>query len=609
MRRLPVAAFVALVIATVAAFFVTQHLKVTTPLIAGSPSPHPTAINPVDGKRCLLRNHLGVRVPASFKRMQISFYLLHRADDVDVYVVDRNGNIVDTLASGRHMSINRRSLFTWDGRTSKGAIAPDGVYNLRVSLIHQGRTLLLARGSANVTVTVERSAPALRVTAVRPALIPAAGAIGATATFTGAGHRRPRVLIYRTDLPGPPKLVKSFNATTKHGATVWDGTLTGGLPAPQGTYLVGLRLTDAACNTARFPTHLPPVPGSTSHAGVTVRYLAAQPPMTPVSAGSRALVNVDARRHRYFWALRRAGAEKVLRSGSSQSVQLMVPVPGGGPGLYELALRWGGHRTVVPLVASAPRGGGHAKVLVVLPALTWQGVNPVDDDYDGLPNTLAGGQPIRLARPLVDGLPAGFAGEAALVAHLRSAHLPFDLTTDLGLVQNVGPKLGGHRGIVLAGDERWLPESFGSTLSTFVEQGGHVLSLGIDSLRRSVTVSGDQALDPGPQHATDFLLAKPGRVVSAHGALILVDRDGLNIFRGTSGALRGYRSYQPIPSVAAPAAVVSAAGASNAEPSVVGYRLGHGVVVDIGLPGFASSLRHNLDASELIASVWKLLSR
>jgi hypothetical protein len=608
-RRLPVAAFVALVIATVGAFFVTQHLKVSTPLIAGSPSPHPASINPVNGKTCLLPNHLGVTVPTSFKRMQISFYLLHRADDVDVYVVDQNGNIVDTLASGHHMSINRRSVFTWDGRTSKGAIAPDGIYDLRVSLIHQGRTLLLARGSANVTVTVERRAPALRVTDVRPALIPATGATGATATFTGAGHRRPRVLIYRTDLPGGPVLVKSFNATTKHGVSVWDGTLSGGAPAPQGTYLVGLRLTDAACNTARFPTQLPPVPGSTGHAGVTVRYLAAQPTMTPVIAGSRALVNVDARRHRYFWALRRAGTETVLRSGSSESVQLMVPVPGGGPGLYELALRRGAHRTVVPIVASARRGAGRAKVLVVLPALTWQGMNPVDDDNDGLPNTLTAGQPIRLARPLVDGLPAGFAGEAALISHLRSAHLPFDLTTDLGLLQNIGPKLGGHRGVVLAGDERWLPESFGSTLSTFVEQGGHVLSLGIDSLRRSVTVSGDQALDPGSPHASDFLLAKPGRLVSAHGALILVDKDGLNIFRGTSGALRGYGSYQPIVSVAAPAAIVSAAGASNAEPSVVGYRLGHGVVVDIGLPGFASSLRHNLDASELLASIWKLLGR
>lgn len=609
MRRLPVAAFVALVIATVGAFFVTQHLKVTTPLIAGSPTPHPAAFDPVNPHVCRLRDHSGQRVPVSFTRTQISFYLQHRADDVDVYIIDDNGNIVDTLASGRHMAINRRSVFTWDGRTATGAIAPDGVYNIRVSLIHQGRSLLIPSRSGAVAVTVERQAPPLRVTGASPALIPGPGGAGATATFTGAGHRRPRVLIYRSDRPGAPVLVKSFNATTEQGRAVWNGTLAGGAPAPQGTYLVGLRLTDSACNTARFPAQLPPAPGSTSHAGITVRYLAAQPPMTATPAGTRALVEVDARQHRYFWALRRAGTRSVLGSGSAQAVRLPVRLPGGGPGLYELALRWGAHRTVVPLVASAARGATASRVLVVLPALTWQGRNPVDDDNDGIPNTLIDGQPIRLARPLVDGLPAGFTDEAALIAHLRTVHLPFDLTTDLGLLQNVGPVLSAHRGVVLAGDERWLPESFGSTLSTFVQGGGHVLSLGIGSLRRSVVVSAGQAMDPGPPRPTDFLLARPGRLVSVSGALIVAGQDGLHIFRGTSGVLRGFSSSQPILAVTPPAAILSQAGTGTAQPSVVGYRLGRGDVVDVGLPGFGSSLRHNLDAAELLASVWSLLGR
>jgi hypothetical protein len=334
---MPVAAFVALVIATVGAFFVTQHLKVTTPLLDGHPAPHPAAFNPVNGRTCLLRDHEGVRVPTSFRRTQISFYLLHRADDVDVSIVDPDDTVVDTLASGRHMSINHRVVFTWDGRTSTGGIAPDGTYNVRVSLIHQGRTLVIP----NATITVQRSAPRLSVTGVSPSIVPAPGVAAATATFTGADSRRPRVLIYRTDVPGKPVLVKSYNATTRRGRTLWNGTLTGGAPAPQGTYLVGVRLTDAACNTARFPASLPPAPGSTSHAGVTVRYLAAQPPMTPVPAGSDAPINVDARQHRYFWALRRAGSQKVLRSGASRQHSLEVPLPGGTPGLYELSLWWG----------------------------------------------------------------------------------------------------------------------------------------------------------------------------------------------------------------------------------------------------------------------------
>jgi hypothetical protein len=544
--------------------------------------------------------------------MRISFYLLHRADDVSVYVVeaDNPGVVVDTLASDRHMTINRRSAFIWNGRTSSGGFAPDGTYAIRVSLKHQGRTLLISNHAANVTVLVQRHAPALRVTNVTPSIVPAASAVAATATFTGAGRRRPRVLIYRTDVPGKPVLVKSYNATTRRGRTVWNGTLTGGTPAPQGTYLVGLRLRDRACNAARFPASLPPVPGSTGHAGVTVRYLAAQPPMTPVRAGTSALVDVDARRHRYFWTLRQAGgAGKAVHSGSSSTVTLRVPLPGVGPALYELGLRWGDHRTTVPIVADAAAGSAaaRAKVLVVLPTLTWQGLNAVDDDYDGIPNTLSRGLPIRLQRPLVHGLPQGFADEAALVDHLRTAGLAFDLTTDIALIQSGLP--GKRHGIVFAGAERWLPEPVGEELSRYVQQGGHVLSLGIDSMRRSVNVTDGQALDPGAPQAIDYLLARPGKLVAARGALILAGKDRLHIFAGTSGALSGFASYQPIASVSPPAAIVSEAGASNAEPSIVGYRLGRGDVVDIGLPGFALSLAHNIDARELLSAVWKVLQR
>ena len=51
MSRLPLTAFGALIVATVAAFFVTQHLKVSTPLIAGFPHPSPSAISPA-GNGC-----------------------------------------------------------------------------------------------------------------------------------------------------------------------------------------------------------------------------------------------------------------------------------------------------------------------------------------------------------------------------------------------------------------------------------------------------------------------------------------------------------------------------------------------------------------------------
>ena len=355
---------------------------------------------------------------------------------------------------------------------------------------------------------------------------------------------------------------------------------------------------------------IPPAPGSTAHAGVTVRYLAAEPPLDPLPAGSRALVYVDSRQRPYTWTLTRAGARKPSAQGAGRGFELRVPLPPRSPGLYVL-LRSGVHQTAVPLVARAPGHGG-ARLLVVLPALTWQGQNPVDDDDDGLPNTLDAGGPIELGRAFANGLPAGLADEQALLAYLDRSHLPYDLTTDLGLIDGTGPTLAGHTGIVLAGSERWLPSTLGAALRGYVLKGGKVLSLGIDSLRRGVSVEltaqAARAVAPTQPAAADLFGAKLGTLVTGSKDLIGVARDGLGIFTGTAGAFPGFSSYQPIPSIAAPAQVMSVAGTTDTLPSIVGYRLGQGVVVEIGLPGFGSSLVHNVDAQELVNQLWKVLS-
>ena len=69
------------------------------------------------------------------------------------------------------------------------------------------------------------------------------------------------------------------------------------------------------------------------------------------------------------------GARKPVAHGNDRAVTLRVRLPKSlGAGLYELALRSGSHRTAVPLIAHAAVPSAH--VLVVLPALTWQGLNP-----------------------------------------------------------------------------------------------------------------------------------------------------------------------------------------------------------------------------------------
>jgi len=265
--RAPVAAFVALVIATIGAFFITQHLKVSTPLIAGDPIPFPSTINPVSGGTCVVRTPRGKRARIDFRRMQVSFYLLNRADDVDVYILD-HGTVVATLPkSGRHLGIKKRRLFTWNGREDDGRVAPDGVYDIRVSLVHQGRAFTIANSSTGDVepVTVQTRPPDLRVTEVSPATV--TGAQRITIHYAGNDGLRPRVWIYRVGTGGAVQAVKNFDATTDAGVSVWDG-LIHGRPAPRGTYLIGLRLTDRTCNRVQYPT--PVTTAAAPHAVVTV---------------------------------------------------------------------------------------------------------------------------------------------------------------------------------------------------------------------------------------------------------------------------------------------------------------------------------------------------
>ena len=124
-----------------AAFFVTQHLKVTTPLIQYRPAPVPNTINPVHGGICRVRNGKGVVRRVSFKRMTISFYLQNRSDNVSVYIVDRDGDQVRQIANNVFMRAHppKRHYFTWNGRLDDGSVAPAGAYYIKVSPVPRGR--------------------------------------------------------------------------------------------------------------------------------------------------------------------------------------------------------------------------------------------------------------------------------------------------------------------------------------------------------------------------------------------------------------------------------------------------------------------------------------
>ncbi len=253
--RWPLAAFISLAVATFGAFFIVQHLKVATPLINGFPAPFPRTFNPVAGGVCRLRTGRGVARAVSFRRMKVSFYLQNRADAVDVYIVDPAGRQVRQIGFDARMRVKVRRTFYWDGRLADGSIAPDGEYEIRVDLIHQGRSFVISDQSTGAPepVTVDTAVPRPVVTAVTPASIPASGGRVVAIRYSGAvpGVRRVRVLIYRA-AGGRLRLVKGFEASPRASTVSWDGMIAG-RPAPRGSYLVAVRVTNSACTTGTSP--------------------------------------------------------------------------------------------------------------------------------------------------------------------------------------------------------------------------------------------------------------------------------------------------------------------------------------------------------------------
>lgn len=612
MTRLARIAFGLLVLATLGAFVVTQKLKSSPPLVV---RPHIFSV-------------FSPTPDARVRRARISFWIVN-GDDVSVSIVDGEGQIVRRLVDGRHLPARKRLVLFWNGREDDGTVAPDGSYRVRVALIHQARTIDLDQ-----PIRVDTRPPRPLVTDVDPhagdgpAFLPQRGVRAVTVHLTGLEGRSARVLIYRTDVE-PARRVGELHVGFGARTATWDGTLDG-RPAPPGTYLMGVLVADRSGNVGTFPQRLPDARGARAaapsaalpgHAGVTVRRLAAAPPLVPVDAGKVAVVFVDARGRRYEWALRRLGDPRVLGRGRDDTARLRIRVPRGQSGLYELTLatRRGGWRTTVPLVVRTPKP---RDVLVVLPALTWQGENPVDDDGDGIPDTLNASPPaprarVLLARPFANGMPADVPrGEAPLLRFLDDNLLRYDLTTDLALASDDGPPLGSHRGVVLAGDARWITPQLRAKLRRYVRDGGRVWSLGTDSLRRTVRLDGGSLRGVSAAQPTDALGGRPRQPLTRIGAgdapatITTYEEGTLGLFEGTSGAFSGYDAYETLAGVMPGARLDGQAGADAGVPVIADWTLGSGFAIHTGLPQLAAFAQAgNPDADALVRRIWVLLGR
>jgi hypothetical protein len=129
-------AFALLVLATLAAFAWSQHLK-RAPLVldkvtfAGAPVLHPK--NPV--------HSFTPNGDCRYDQIRIRFRTT-RSDDGTVQIVKPGGRLVITLARDRFLKRYHFHTYYWDGRQRGGGKAPPGRYKLRVKLLDQERTLV-----------------------------------------------------------------------------------------------------------------------------------------------------------------------------------------------------------------------------------------------------------------------------------------------------------------------------------------------------------------------------------------------------------------------------------------------------------------------------------
>jgi hypothetical protein len=579
------AVFALLVAATGAAFFVTQRLKTSDPVV----------------KRLALQRFFSPNGDGRKERAGISFQL-PKGDRVTVEVVDGGGDRVRRLADGRRLRAGTHEL-DWDGRDDRGRVADDATYYVRVSLREQGRAVTGPRG---IVLTTE--APTPRIVSALPRRVDASRRVPVAVRFTGPAVVRPVFRVWRTD--GSVREVAAFTVPRGQHVGTWNG-LVRGRPAPEGTYAFSVTVQNRALIQGTAPGRLPPTrAGALPGTGVRITGPEAILPVEAVTAGAIARIPVMGSRGVLPWRLSLVGSEHVLRRGTGRAGQVAFRIPRRVPaGEYVVRIAAGSRPLRVPLTVRKPTA---AKVLVVVPAITWQGRNSVDDDLDGFEDTLDTSPSVPLTRPLARGaLPAGFDRQIEpLLSFLQRRKLRYDIDTDVGLVREGGaPDLDVRTGVLLAGDERWLPAAAGRALRDYVERGGTVVSLGTDSLRREVTL-GRKALSSPRASARETIFGEDTRPFETLQApLVLTPPDRLGLFTGTDGLIGLFSRFEQAERPAAGAELLVNAGRDPAKPALAAYRVGRGLFIRTGTPQWSRALRARPEVAAVMRRLWSRLER
>jgi hypothetical protein len=305
-RVLSTVTLLGLLVATAAAFAITEHLKLQKAPLYGiqvsagrTPEIHPgrpTVFSPV------------CNCPTNVARLGIT---LRHSERVTATIRDSSGHAVWTLAHGELLRAHRPTHWYWYGDSNPGQPVPDGVYKPSVTV--GGHTYNFAN-----KIFVDTVAPkVLSAAALKPVLLAGPGrSVAIKYRFDGSAHALLYVgnrLVAVGRHPGADKIK-------------WNGRLSG-RPAPAGRYVLSIGARDLAGNET-------PAAGR-KHVTVVVRYIDVTPQRTAVRVRRPFKVQVETAAKRYTWRLGN-------RHGSRRGKTLRLRAP-SNPGTYHLVVTENGH--------------------------------------------------------------------------------------------------------------------------------------------------------------------------------------------------------------------------------------------------------------------------
>ena len=464
--------FLALVAATFGAFFVAQRLKGAPPVVQ------------LKGQRWLSPNGDGRQDRAELELR------VRESDVLTADLIDAAGNPSGGSSPSARSGPRAPVASPGTGARTTARSRPTA----STASAGPARAGPLGRQPAADHARHDAAAPARREHPPRPGRRPAGARDADPRSAASRRARATRFRVIRTDAPEPQLVAKGSRAAGLR-RWIWNGR-SGGKPVPAGVYVVQVRVRDRAGNVGSNPVRVPFDAGdSPGPAGITVRSLAAQPPLRPVTAGEKADFFVDSRARPYRWAIRRVGgqAARAPRQGRRRregAAAARAPARQSGALPRRAAVRAPPTRGALPRAGARARDDARRR-----PADHLARHRPVDDPplRDGLPDTLdrAGGGRVLWPRVFAARTAARRASPTRSRRCCATSTAAGSATTSRATSTSrcrTRRARATARPCCSRAALRWVTRPLARRLRRYVQDGGRLATFGAETLRRGVTL-------------------------------------------------------------------------------------------------------------------------